>query len=149
MKCPLTGQECNNPKNAHFSQVSSKGKVELDLCETCAMKQFGLGSILQLLGMKSPGIDVCSQCKSSLFDIKKEGRLGCSDCWEHYYNYLIPILQKNHQGADNHVGKVPKHHMLDNMLAEAIKEERYEDAAKIISIKNEYQQNQIPKTPDP
>lgn len=149
MKCPLTGQECNNNKNAHFSQTSNGKKLEMYLCEICmqeAIEQIGLGNILQIFDTKS---SVCPECKASFSDIKKERKLGCSSCWEHYYAYLIPILQKNHQGSDIHLGKTPKHQSLENMLIDAIKEERYEDAAKIISIKNEYQQNQIPKIPDP
>lgn len=96
----------------------------------------------------------CKTCGLSFDDIVSNGRLGCPDCYETFENRLAPIL-KRMQSSNRHVGRLGKIHenainteqnsnenkevskeqdkltKLENDLKQAIKEERYEDAAKI------------------
>ncbi len=97
---------------------------------------------------------VCSTCGMTYMDYKKVGKLGCSDC----YHYLKPALDSvicGFHGEEKHVGKVPlkyvdvespkrvllakdenrkgKEHNtgeLRKRLDAAVKDERYEDAAR-------------------
>ena len=99
----------------------------------------------------------CKNCGSTFENIMNTGKVGCKDCYSVFEDRLDPILKKL-QGANRHVGRIGK--MIDNKidsqnrnkenpnkegkkleenkleklqkeLKEAIKEERYEDAAKI------------------
>ena len=102
----------------------------------------------------------CDNCGSSFDDIINTGKVGCKDCYSVFEDRLDPIIKKL-QGANRHVGRVGKiidskidskngienkegesKKITDNKeqnkleklqedLKEAIKEERYEDAAKI------------------
>ncbi len=93
----------------------------------------------------------CKTCGLSFDDIVNNGRLGCPDCYETFESRLDPIL-KRMQGANRHIGRlgeipektvkntatpqekepeVQEIEKLEKDLRNAIKEERYEDAAKI------------------
>lgn len=101
---------------------------------------------------------ICKKCGMSFDDFINDGKLGCSDCYETFSERIDPILKKIHV-ANRHVGrkvKNPKFEIeskenykkenepnkqdkkekndlekLKKELKEAIKNERYEDAAKI------------------
>ena len=94
----------------------------------------------------------CNSCGSSFDDIVSTGRYGCQNCYDVFEDKMDPILKKL-QGANRHTGRIGK--ISDNKidfnknenkeeknkinrieklqedLKQAIKEERYEDAAKI------------------
>ena len=95
----------------------------------------------------------CDSCGSTFDDIINTGRYGCANCYDVFENRMDPILKKL-QGANRHngrLGKVSDNNVkfdnnegikaenktdnklekLQNDLKLAIKEERYEDAAKI------------------
>ncbi len=93
----------------------------------------------------------CETCGMSFDDILNNGRLGCQDCYTTFENRLDPIL-KRMQGSNRHVGRLgkiqnnkpqiskketkepqenDKLQKLENELKQAIKEERYEEAAKL------------------
>ena len=97
----------------------------------------------------------CDSCGSTFEDIINSGRYGCANCYDVFEDRMDPILKKL-QGANRHNGrlgkisdnkvkfeekdKVPneqganesnKLEKLQNDLKLAIKEERYEDAAKL------------------
>lgn len=93
----------------------------------------------------------CDQCGMTYDEFINTGKFGCSNCYDTFANKLNPIL-KNLQGANEHIGrkgKVTKMELnienkkeekpkqkskidtLKENLKIAIKEERYEDAAKI------------------
>ena len=96
----------------------------------------------------------CNSCGYTFDDIANTGRLGCKDCYSVFEDRLDPII-KRIQGSNKHVGRIGKiidnkidsknsenkeekvkqpiseKEKLENELKEAIKEERYEDAAKI------------------
>lgn len=99
----------------------------------------------------------CNSCGYTFDDIADTGKLGCKDCYDVFEDRLNPII-KRIQGANHHVGRIGK--IVDNKienkmntknvneskkenkekskieelqenLKQAIKDERYEDAAKI------------------
>lgn len=95
----------------------------------------------------------CDSCGSTFDDIINTGRYGCANCYDVFEDRMDPILKKL-QGANRHNGrlgkisdnkmkfendkKLDKENKTENKLEKlqedlktAIKEERYEDAAKI------------------
>ena len=101
----------------------------------------------------------CDSCGYTFDDIINTGRLGCKDCYDIFEDRLDPII-KRIQGSNKHIGRIgkiidkkiedkvgkeenkkeenkeineekTKLEKLQEELKVAIKEERYEDAAKI------------------
>lgn len=95
----------------------------------------------------------CESCGSTFDDIINTGRYGCANCYDVFEDRMDPILKKL-QGANRHNGRLGKisnnkvkyeetektrksngnKNKLEELqedLKKAIKEERYEDAAKI------------------
>lgn len=94
----------------------------------------------------------CNSCESTFEDIINTGRYGCANCYDVFEDKMDPILKKL-QGANRHTGRIGKIsdndvkfekneenknnksknklEQLQKELKQAIKEERYEDAAKI------------------
>ena len=97
----------------------------------------------------------CIKCGLTWDDFLHTGKFGCSNCYSDFESRIDPIL-RSLQGATNHVGRIGtvkegnnvKRNLDDKMeekqntninkvdklkedLKNAIKEERYEDAAKI------------------
>lgn len=93
----------------------------------------------------------CESCGSTFDDIINTGRYGCANCYDVFEDRMDPILKKL-QGANRHngrLGKISNNKVkyeetektkksngnkleeLQEDLKKAIKEERYEDAAKI------------------
>lgn len=99
----------------------------------------------------------CDNCGYTFEDIVNTGRLGCGNCYDVFEERIDPIIKKI-QGSNRHVGRTGKIidskigkkfngnndkeendnkkeiseiEKLQNDLKQAIKDERYEDAAKI------------------
>ncbi len=95
----------------------------------------------------------CENCGYTFEDIVNTGRLGCGNCYSVFEERLDPIIKKI-QGSNTHIGRsgkiidnkigkkfdenkdetkedISKLDKLQNELKQAIKDERYEDAAKI------------------
>lgn len=90
----------------------------------------------------------CKSCGMTYNDFINTGMFGCSDCYDVFSNPIDSLL-KNLHGTAKHIGRGEKHQKVENKvhtkkskentekedlqkeLDKAIKEERYEDAAKI------------------
>ena len=97
----------------------------------------------------------CSKCGLTWDDFLHTGKFGCSNCYDDFESRIDPIL-RSLQGATTHIGRlgevrtgnnvkqnlddkiekeenknITKIEKLREDLKQAIKEERYEDAAKI------------------
>lgn len=95
----------------------------------------------------------CDNCGYTFEDIVNTGRLGCGNCYSVFEERLDPIIKKI-QGSNTHIGRsgkiidnkigkkfdenkdetnqdISKLDKLQKELKQAIKDERYEDAAKI------------------
>jgi protein arginine kinase activator len=147
----LTCDLCGKPATVHLTQIVNNQIHKLDLCESCAAAKgvtdptgFSLADLLVKSGGGSEAAEsqlVCEHCGFSQADFKKLGRLGCPACYERFKPILEPVLANMHKGV-THLGKVPARSIerrtlqervarLEHELGEAVKSERYEDAARL------------------
>ena len=134
----------------HLTQIAGDKMQKVDLCEECAKTKgvndptgFSLADLLVKPSLNpetaTPGVR-CEQCGFTQADFKRLGRLGCPVCYETFKDVLGPMLESIHKGT-THLGKIPHtalnrkslHDRLNKLeldLNEAIKTERYEEAAR-------------------
>lgn len=87
----------------------------------------------------------CKKCDMTYDEFLESGKFGCEECYKTFGNKIDTVL-KRIQGTDSYIGRKANHNEtnkiqevktnnkldeLQNKLKQAIKEERYEDAAKI------------------
>ncbi|MFZ5494009.1 MAG: UvrB/UvrC motif-containing protein [Verrucomicrobiota bacterium] len=145
LKCDL----CSKPATVHLTQIVNSKIHKVDLCEACAQAKgvtdpsgFSLADLLlkASLNPEPTGDFRCQACGFTQQDFKKTGRFGCPSCYEHFSRLLEPMLETMHKGS-SHTGKVPQRALdrrslyerltkLESELDQAIKAERYEDAAR-------------------
>lgn len=157
----------------HLTEVINGQVSELHLCEACAkeqgtdFKQFmaPLQNVLpDLAGMFSkamglaPGQEMkCTSCGMSMSDFERAGRLGCAECYTTFAPYLTPLIKRIHR-HDRHQGKTPGGAAVESKpksasdltalrrrLAECVREEAYEDAARLRDEIQKYEKNQTKK----
>lgn len=146
LKCDF----CSKPATVHLTQILDNKVHKVDLCEQCAQEKgvtdpsgFSLADLLLKASLSpelaSGGVR-CEQCGFTPTEFKKQGRFGCPACYDAFKGVLDPMLDGMHKGTV-HTGKVPSralerktlHERLSKLevdLTEAIKAERYEDAAR-------------------
>ncbi|MCM1284991.1 MAG: UvrB/UvrC motif-containing protein [Acetobacter sp.] len=102
-------------------------------------------------------IERCRTCGSSFDDIVNSGHIGCSDCYDKFSERLEPSIRKIH-GKTKHLGKFISYTQQDEKknkfnnkdiekenpvealkkdLEQAVKEQRFEDAATLRDKINE------------
>ncbi|MBQ2890451.1 MAG: UvrB/UvrC motif-containing protein [Clostridia bacterium] len=118
MKC----QRCNEREaNTHIQKIVNGKKTEYFLCDKCAAEAgefkvvfdtdfdefFGgfLGKPMGLTPKTSSAM--CTGCGMTLSEFMKNGRLGCSRCYEDFKGALLKPLRQIH-GEASHKGKIPK-----------------------------------------
>lgn len=137
----------------YFSRNINGKKEEYKVCEDCA-KELGFFGGSDLLfnindfmsGFMSKGISstlltdkICPSCGTSINELSKTSKLGCSKCYEVFDSYLEPLMKRIH-GNTHHTGKLPEHidekfkkqHELSSLkedLKKAIAQENFEQAA--------------------
>jgi protein arginine kinase activator len=144
-------QGCKEPATIHLTQIVNGVMHKVDMCAKCPNAKnvddpTGFSLADQLLGLgaseelnPSPADVVCPACGFTQEDFKKSGRLGCPVCYETFVEGLAGLLRNMHRGT-HHKGKVParfleeeilkaKAHELQEQLARAVREERFEAAA--------------------
>lgn len=157
LKCNL----CDKLASVHLTQILNNKIHKVDLCEACAQAKgvtdpngFSLADLLvksPLEGEAQSGQLKCSSCGFSQSDFRKMGRLGCPDCYRVFAGLLTPVLENMHKGT-THKGKIPvkavqrrsideQLQILEEEIQNAVKTERYEDAAKIRDQINELKQD--------
>jgi protein arginine kinase activator len=149
MANPLKCDLCAKPATVHLTQIVNSKIHKVDLCEACAQAKgvtdpsgFSLADLLLKASLNpEPATDArCEACGFTHQDFKKTGRFGCPSCYEHFRGLLEPMLETMHHGS-THTGKVPQRALarrslyerltqLETDLDQAIKAERYEDAAR-------------------
>ena len=83
----------------------------------------------------------CESCGTTGKDLQKKGLVGCPEDYGLFRDELLPIIERLH-GSRRHVGKSPlpwadkvartrQRQGLEKELAEAVKHERYEEAARL------------------
>lgn len=148
---------CNtNRANIHITEIVNNAKNEVHLCEECASQkgimqkvQYSMQNLMVNAVEQKAGKAVkemqslrCSNCGLTFQQLRSKVRLGCSHDLEVFKEWMVPFLEKVHDGATSHVGKVPKtasqtaqrENTLLKLKAElehAIKSEDYEKAAQV------------------
>ncbi|MEI6580400.1 MAG: UvrB/UvrC motif-containing protein [Eubacteriales bacterium] len=151
-------QNCEkNEATTHIKRVINGDTAESHLCSDCAahlgygdfFSGFGLnigdifGGFLEagLPGIGETNVKRCQKCGCSFEDIARDGKLGCAECYNTFYDKLLPSLQRIH-GRIQHNGKmsdscaeeVRKPNRLEQLREEiktAIAEQNFELAAKL------------------
>lgn len=148
-------EECGlKEATIHLTKVVGDQKTEQHLCADCARNKSELNLVINshismanmlsgMLGqtqkLADKSDDVCEVCGSSYADFARNGRLGCSACYQRHHSRLDAVLRRIH-GATEHAGKVPQRRVpevsrlkrvgsLRRRLEDAIKTEAYEEAA--------------------
>lgn len=146
----------SNEATVHLTQIVDKKTKKIDLCASCAKEKgvddptgYTLADLLLQLGSNpesstpaaaEEGSDLkCPNCGFTQADFKKNGRLGCSECYLIFSDGLDNLLRTMHKGT-RHVGKVPfsfrqtqdlsdKLKTVQKRLDKAITDENFEEAA--------------------
>jgi protein arginine kinase activator len=162
-----------NPATVRIVRVVNGAKQEMNICESCA-KAYQSFSALGDTKLESPftfqnvltGLvdyinqssnsqrniqETCPMCGMSYSDFKKNGLMGCNECYRNFAAIVTPVI-KRVQGNIEHIGKLPlksgkvimERKLLDNLkdqLQKAIIAEEFEEAAKIRDRIRELQNN--------
>lgn len=154
MKC----DNCNNTATVHLTEIRSGKKLEKHLCEKCAAQSDALPAkshtpinelltnfVLAHSGMPKETTAACEHCGITWADFRQGGLLGCEHDYDFFEKDLTPLLQRAHEGATHHVGKVPTRRggtgvpmkravdvsRLRKELQRAVEAEDYERAAEL------------------
>ena len=128
--CPYSKKPCGKQKVLHVTEIEKDGQViQLDLCQECAAKyknepspQSGVGGLLGALSLILLGsvacmaskrqvekqTSKCPGCGTTPDDVIRTGKFGCCQCYDYYNASIGQVLEKCQDGAQEHVGKVPK-----------------------------------------
>lgn len=165
MANPLKCDLCSKPATVHLTQIVNNKVHKVDLCEECAQAKgvtdpsgFSLADLLLKASLNPTPVAAsvrCEQCGFTQADFKKHGRFGCPQCYETFKAIIDPMLEGMHKGPV-HRGKVPQKALarkslhdrlakLELELTDAIRTERYEDAARCRDEINQVKQAAAPK----
>lgn len=122
MKCQKCGKY---DATTHIKKIVNGQKSEAYLCPQCASQSGELPTFKSVFDndfenffkglWSSPSITqakttsnaaYCKTCGSTLSDIQSCGKLGCSDCYAVFGDYLLRPLKEIH-GSNIHTGKLP------------------------------------------
>ncbi|MCC7192870.1 MAG: UvrB/UvrC motif-containing protein [Phycisphaeraceae bacterium] len=151
-KCDLCAKDAVH----HEVSIIKGQKVEKHLCEDHAAEQGVVKSftshtpINELLtnfvkkhsGMTTQTEIVCDNCGMTFAKFREHGLLGCPQCYTAFDAVLSPLIERAHEGATHHIGKVPRRAgpgeqrqndllLMRKRLAEAVAAEDYELAARL------------------
>lgn len=154
MKC----DNCNRTATVHLTEIKNGKKLEKHLCEQCAAQNEGFpvkahtpinelltNFVLAHSGLTKEAGTACEHCGISWSEFRQGGLLGCENDYQLFEKDLTPLLQRAHEGATHHLGKVPARRggtgvpikrsqdltRLRKDLARAVEGEDYERAAKL------------------
>ncbi|MBR0536395.1 MAG: UvrB/UvrC motif-containing protein [Clostridia bacterium] len=112
-------QNCNkNEANMHMKRIVNGRAAEVHLCKDCARSLgygeaftgFGFGGLLGELLSKGEQIGSsvrCSFCGKSFEEIAGDGKMGCAECYNIFYDKLLPSLNRIH-GKASYSGSRPQ-----------------------------------------
>jgi len=139
----------------HIEQIMGNRRVDLHLCDGCA-QEHGINTVDNKIEVSIPDLLIglvargkernampakCTQCGRSWQEIKKEQKVGCSECYALFNRPIRSFLNKNRQDS-GHQGKYPRRLLpyktflvdvlkLKEELQAAVKCEDYETAASL------------------
>ena len=138
--------------NVYFTQIVNGQKKNMYVCRQCAGAEgvkIDLNTLIAgLLGWEGSEVDndeesviQCDRCGMTVEEFNNSGRMGCSRCYEVFYEPMQALLTRIH-GNTRHRGKIPRRlerckeaevqiEKLKEQLQECIKTEAYEQAAQL------------------
>lgn len=145
---------CNKAKATVLITDIVPDKRERHLCEDCAEKEgiiikqpHATNEILQHFIKHKSGVSVaedlvCPKCGTTFREFQLNGQLGCPNDYAVFEKVLTPLIERAHEGATQHIGKVPASAdgatrretgliRLRRELDHAIRQENYELAARV------------------
>ena len=147
--------QCDRAATHHSVEIVKGEKIEKHLCDMHAAEaglsittgvQTPINELLtqfvKLHGGEVQKDTVCDHCGMSFGEFRENSLLGCPGCYTAFETQLGPLLERAHEGAVHHVGKVPnresdheqRQQLLMRMhkrLDEAVASEDYELAARL------------------
>jgi len=146
--------KCDKPATIHLTEIINGQKIEKHLCEECAasegitikadvpISQLLEDFILQTAAGTELSELTCEVCGLSFANFRHQGVLGCPHDYDAFESALVPLLQRAHEGATQHIGKVPRRAGTDQKkqnsilrlraeLKNAVAAEDYERAASL------------------
>ncbi len=154
MKC----DRCGKPSVYHSTLIVNGVSQTTNLCRDCAIKEgvFNDSPTSLFDDMFSAFVDflpfskveniVCPVCKMSLREFKNSERLGCPNCYDAFREEIENIVKRiapnqthKQEKLNDYIAKKSNKELsvedkianLRQEMAQAVKEERYEDAAKL------------------
>jgi len=159
MKCDV----CDHEATVFLTQIINGQMTTVNLCDACSKAkgvtdETGFGLADAFIGNAAPVVEAdlhCPACGFTATQLKKIGRMGCPECYSAFRDGLDSLLKTMHKGT-RHVGKVPQrivasHQLAGSLgqlredLAAAVREERYEDAARL-KLEIDQLQAKLPKS---
>ncbi|MFH1417027.1 MAG: UvrB/UvrC motif-containing protein [Planctomycetota bacterium] len=152
----LACQSCKkHPATVHLTDISPEGEMrEKHLCEQCARKEgFATkspkhvpvnellsGFISDKVGIQQLAELKCSHCGLTFVEFRNSGQLGCPGDYDAFEKALVPLIERAHENASHHIGKVPSRLAIPRAtegdliklrreLTKAVDDENYEQAA--------------------
>ena len=113
---------CDTDATHHEVQIIHGQKIEKHLCDEHAI-EFGVeGAINQtpindllshFIKQHTGEVTVtealsCDHCGMTFADFREDSLLGCPKCYDAFEELLLPLIERAHEGATRHLGKVPK-----------------------------------------
>jgi protein arginine kinase activator len=161
-------QKCGQPATVHLSEMVSGEFHEIHLCVQHAAEA-GLVTIIEEPAQMPGDPDVesaadlpeltepeltpedepaCPQCGLTMGEFKLHGLLGCRHDYEHFIEWLLPVIETAQSGQSHHTGKLPRARSpleletvvlerqqkiadLRRQLQDALAHEAYETAARL------------------
>ena len=146
--------KCGKPATVHLTEISDGQKIEKHLCEDCAAGEgitvkanLPISQLLEEFVLQTASRDdssdiECDVCGMTLSEFRRRGVLGCPNDYDAFEPVLGPMLQRAHEGAREHIGKVPRragstqktHNAILRLRAQlkaAVASEHYEKAAEL------------------
>jgi len=152
MKC----DRCDKPATVHLIEIVDGKKIEKHLCEQHAAEEgvavkvtnAPINELLEKFVLKHSGSHEvgeelsCEHCGMGYEEFRKRGVLGCPACYDAFAPALGTLLARAHEGAEQHIGKMPQASGTDMLrqqrlmqlrreLDQAVAAEEYEAAAKL------------------
>lgn len=146
---------CDSPATHHSVEIIKGQKIEKHLCEKHAAEagltikaahtpiNELLTNFVKLHTVSSAGLQTaCDNCGLAFAQFREQSLLGCPDCYTAFEDSLVPLLERAHEGASQHLGKVPSRAGADQRrqllllrmrkrLSEAVELEDFESAARL------------------
>ena len=144
-RCALCGARAER----QYTEIVGGQKHSMPLCLACAERQ---DVLVHPPEPAQPKIQVkikaeltrgglppttlrCPGCGMRLVQLRREGRVGCAQCYETFRKQVVPLLKRVH-GASEHTGSRPANARPDlgrlrEELRRAIEAEDFEQAARL------------------